>query len=69
MADDHLPDLTPEQTLELGEVDLAIAEILVSLDESLADLDLDPVDRNLIYLHLRWSYIEGWTQRHEQDSA
>lgn len=68
MAEDHLPDLTPEQMMELGEVDLAIAEILISLDESLADLGLEEVDRTLIIHHVRWAYIEGWTQRNNAEA-
>jgi hypothetical protein len=66
VSEDHLPNLTPEQALELGEVDLAIMEILTSLEEVLADIPgLEPVDRSLIVHHVRWSFISGWEARNE----
>ncbi len=66
MSDEHIPDLPPESIIELGEIDLAIEEVLRSLDEHLAEfeIELDEVDRAMLINHIRWSFIEGWTQRH-----
>lgn len=63
--DDHLPDLPHEAIIELGEIDLAIEEVLRSLDEHLAEfeIELEPVDRAMLINHLRWAFIEGYTQR------
>lgn len=66
MSDDHIPDLSPEQIIAIGEVDLAIEEILRSLDEYLQEnTDIDEVDRSVILHHVRMSYIQGYTDRHE----
>lgn len=66
MSDEHLPDLPPEAAIQLGEIDLAIEDVLRSLDEHLVELGLDDVDRSIIIHHVRWAYIQGWTDRHNE---
>lgn len=53
--DEHIPDLPEESILELAEIDVAIEDVLRSLDESLADMGIDEVDRSLIIHHVRWA--------------
>ena len=65
MSSEHIPEISDDEALHLGEVDLAIEDVLRSLDECIEDLGIEAVDRALIINHVRWAYIEGWTQRHQ----
>lgn len=58
----HFPDLPPEAIIQIGEVQLAIEQIIRELDDAV-EFD-DPNDRAIVIHLLSMSYIEGWVDRH-----
>lgn len=66
MSDEHIPDVPPEVALQFAEIDLAIEEAIRELDDSL-DFE-DEIDRTLVLHLLRWAYIQGYTDRHNEQA-
>ena len=63
---EHIPQLPPEVIIQIGEVDLAIEEVLRSLDEHLDEMDIDLTDRSIILHHVRMAYIQGYQDRRDE---
>lgn len=65
MPGEHIPDLPEDAILELAEIDLAIEDVLRSLDDCLKDMEIEEIDRSLIIHHVRMAYITGFEDGHE----
>lgn len=67
MADEHIPKLPPEAIIRLGQIDMALDEILRELDEYILqhEIDIDETDR-AVFIHLiRLGYLKGWEDRYD----
>lgn len=59
-----VPDLSVEGIMALAEIDLAIEEIIRSLDDAVEEWS-EEIDRTLVIHHVRMAYIQGQEDRHQ----